>query len=103
MANSAVRTVLLLLLGVQASAASIIVPEFNETAPHWLDTNGNRIEAHSAGMLQSPKDGRWYWYGETAKTSDLSTHGVSCYSADSIAGACCGLVVPPSICPPARV
>ena len=27
---------------------------------HWNDTDGNRIEAHAAGMLQSPLDSRWY-------------------------------------------
>jgi hypothetical protein len=54
--------------------------------PHWNDTDGNRIEAHAAGMLQSPFDKRWYWYGESKKTSDLSDHGVNCYSAPGLSG-----------------
>jgi len=53
---------------------------------HWNDTDGKRIEAHAAGMLQSPLDGRWYWYGESKKVDDLSSHGVNCYSANTIAG-----------------
>lgn len=53
---------------------------------HWNDTSGNRIEAHSAGMLQSPLDRRWYWYGESRKTDLILDHGVNCYSADTIAG-----------------
>lgn len=53
---------------------------------HWLDTDGNRVEAHAAGMLQSPIDNRWYWYGESQKTSDILEHGVTCYSAETIAG-----------------
>ena len=53
---------------------------------HWNDTDGNRIEAHAAGMLQSDTDHRWYWYGESKKTSSLAEHGVNLYSADSLAG-----------------
>lgn len=53
---------------------------------HWKDTEGNRIEAHAAGMLQSPIDSRWYWYGESKKTDNVSEHGVTCYSAETIAG-----------------
>lgn len=53
---------------------------------HWKDTDGNRIEAHAAGMLQSPIDSRWYWYGESQKTDVISDHGVTCYSAQTIAG-----------------
>lgn len=50
------------------------------------DTAGNRIEAHAAGMLLSHSDNRWYWYGESKKTSDLTTHGVNCYSAPALGG-----------------
>ena len=68
----------------------IIQPCFDETCPPWTDTDGNRIEAHAAGMLQSPLDGKWYWYGESAKGSVDSDgsmlHGVNCYSASDLAG-----------------
>jgi hypothetical protein len=77
---------LLLAVVSHQTLATDILPEFGPTDAHWNDTAGNRIEAHSAGMLQSPLDGRWYWYGESKKTSDLSDHGVNCYSADTIAG-----------------
>ena len=63
-----------------------ITPGFNESCPHWLDTDGNRIEAHSAGMFQDPATKRWFWYGESKKTSNLADHGVNCYSSASIAG-----------------
>ena len=81
----AIRTVTLF-AACHVALSATIVPEFDPSSPHWLDTDGNRIEAHAAGMLQNPKDSKWYWYGETKKTDDLSTHGVSCYSADTIAG-----------------
>ena len=68
----------------------MIRPCFEETCPPWTDTDGNRIEAHAAGMLQSPLDGKWYWYGESAKGSVSSDgsmlHGVNCYSASDLAG-----------------
>lgn len=59
---------------------------------HWNDTDGKRIEAHAAGMLQSPTDGRWYWFGESKKLDDsrdphkYETQGVNCYSAATVAG-----------------
>jgi len=58
----------------------------SEACHHWKDTDGKKIESHSAGMLQNPKDHRWYWYGESKKTSNLSDHGINCYSATSLAG-----------------
>lgn len=64
-------------------SAKMIVPS-GPTTPHWNDTAGNRIEAHSAGLLI--ENGRYYWYGESKKTDDLSDHGVNCYSASSLAG-----------------
>ena len=59
---------------------------------HWNDTNGKRIEAHAAGLLLAPTDGRWYWYGESKKLDDskdpkkYETQGVNCYSSATIAG-----------------
>eukprot|EP00927_Polykrikos_kofoidii_P065533 TRINITY_DN61272_c0_g1_i1.p1 TRINITY_DN61272_c0_g1~~TRINITY_DN61272_c0_g1_i1.p1 ORF type:complete len:478 (+),score=58.93 TRINITY_DN61272_c0_g1_i1:47-1480(+) len=56
----------------------------------WKDTDGKRIEAHGAGILRSPQDNRWYWYGESAKrdAKDGGSVGgaINCYSADSLAG-----------------
>ena len=65
------------------NASRLVTPCFDPDCRHWNDTAGNRIEAHSAGMLRAP-DGRWYWYGESAKTSSLEDHGVTCYSAADI-------------------
>ena len=70
-----------LLAAVTAADPTTVYPD-----RHWNDTDGNRIEAHAAGMLQSPIDNRWYWYGESKKTSGLGDHGVNCYSAATIAG-----------------
>eukprot|EP00966_Prymnesium_polylepis_P284522 6573397-Prymnesium_polylepis.1 len=74
-------------------ARSVVRPCFDESCAHWMDTDGNRIEAHAAGMLRSPLDGRWYWYGESAKSAvevededSLWDHGVNCYSAAEIGG-----------------
>jgi len=68
-----------------AAAQRVVHPCFDIDCPHWNDTNGERIEAHAAGMLQAP-EGRWYWYGESKKTSGLGDHGVNCYSAPDISG-----------------
>ena len=64
-----------------ANCSTCIVPDV-----HWNDTDNNRIEAHAAGMLQSETDRRWYWYGESKKTQNISEHGVNLYSSDSLAG-----------------
>jgi len=48
----------------------------------WYDTNGNSIQAHGGGFLKV--GGTWYWYGESAKTSDLSNHEVTCYSSTDL-------------------
>eukprot|EP00401_Gymnodinium_catenatum_P077789 CAMPEP_0117480926 /NCGR_PEP_ID=MMETSP0784-20121206/12639_1 /TAXON_ID=39447 /ORGANISM="" /LENGTH=341 /DNA_ID=CAMNT_0005275373 /DNA_START=42 /DNA_END=1065 /DNA_ORIENTATION=+ len=72
----------LALLAAQVMASSNIV----RSDTHWLDVNGDRIEAHAAGMLESPIDGRWYWYGESKKTDAILDHHVNCYSAKTIAG-----------------
>lgn len=48
----------------------------------WFDDKGNRIEAHGGGWLLVGHT--YYWYGETQKTNDLSTHGVNCYSSTDL-------------------
>jgi len=53
-------------------------------AANWTDTNGNRIEAHGAGIYYNPIDKRYYWFGETAKVQDFSTHGINCYSSTDL-------------------
>eukprot|EP00040_Diaphanoeca_grandis_P025989 m.144786 g.144786 ORF g.144786 m.144786 type:complete len:490 (-) comp30396_c0_seq1:203-1672(-) len=68
------------------SGNSMIRPGLAVNTPHWNDTDGNRIESHAAGMLQSPIDNKWYWYGESKKTSNLSDHGVNLYSSASLTG-----------------
>ena len=66
---SLVVLVALLTTGISQARASAPASRWIEsglypTTPHWNDTDGQRIEAHAAGMLQSSTDQRWYWYGE---------------------------------------
>ena len=75
------------LMAVEAVADQWIESGLYTTTPHWNDTDGNRIEAHATGLLESPADGgRWYWYGESKKGCDLADHGVNCYSAAALGG-----------------
>ena len=67
------------------ATTTIIRSNFDTTTPHWKDTNGNRIEAHAAGLLQA-LDTYYYWYGESKKTKALTSHGVNCYRSLSLAG-----------------
>lgn len=67
------------------SGVKMVKQQFEEDAPHWLDTDGNRIEAHGGGFLQNP-EGRWFWYGESRKGDVSSEAGVNAYSADSLSG-----------------
>ena len=69
-----------------AAADTWIESGLYPTTPHWNDTDGNRIEAHAAGVLQAPTDQRWYWYGESKKDGNLKDHGVNCYSAPGLGG-----------------
>ena len=69
---------------------------FHAGCQHWTDTDGRWIEAHAAGMLRSPLNGRWYWYGESAKgapssdgrlsAAEVWSQGVNCYSSPGISG-----------------
>lgn len=49
----------------------------------WLDTNGNRIQAHGGSVMYI--DGTYYWYGEnkekTTGDTDVWTWGVRCYTS----------------------
>ena len=64
----------------------------------WLDTNGNRIQAHGGSVLH--EDGIFYWYGEnkerTTPGSGIWHWGVRCYSSTDL---CTwedrGLIIPP--------
>ncbi|MET0885613.1 MAG: family 43 glycosylhydrolase [Mycetocola sp.] len=52
----------------------------------WLDTNGNRIQAHAGSMHY--EDGTYYWYGEDKSHSGPGTGiwhwGVRCYSSTDL-------------------
>ena len=61
------------------SAARLIVP-----GAAWQTVGGGRIEAHAPGVLRDPVDGGWWWFGESAKTGNLSEHGVNCYHSTDL-------------------
>lgn len=64
----------------------------------WLDTNGNRIQAHGGSLMYI--DGTYYWYGENKEKTtgkDKIWHwGVRCYtSKDLYNWEDQGLIIPP--------
>lgn len=64
----------------------------------WLDTNGQRIQAHGGSVFH--KDGIYYWYGEnkekSIKGSGIWHWGVRCYtSRDLYNWEDKGLLIPP--------
>lgn len=66
----------------------------------WLDTNGNRIQAHGGSVMYL--DGYYYWYGENKENTDpdhLVWHwGVRCYkSKDLYNWEDMGTIIPPNL------
>lgn len=64
----------------------------------WLDTSGNRIQAHGGSILEH--DAAFYWYGEnkerTEPGSDIWHWGVRAYrSTDLCSWDDVGLIIPP--------
>jgi hypothetical protein len=64
----------------------------------WLDTTGNRIQAHGGSVLY--EGGTYYWYGEnkehTKPGNDVWTWGIRCYaSTDLYNWEDRGLIIPP--------
>jgi glycosyl hydrolase family 43 len=64
----------------------------------WLDTSGNRIQAHGGSILHV--DGTYYWYGENKERSQPGSGiwhwGVRCYSSTDLYNwTDRGLMIPP--------
>lgn len=64
----------------------------------WLDTNGNRIQAHGGSILVA--DGVYYWYGENKEKTDgkngIWHWGVRCYSSTDLYNwEDRGIIIPP--------
>lgn len=64
----------------------------------WLDTKGERIQAHGGSVLY--QDGYYYWYGENKEKTDGTTPiwhwGVRCYrSSDLYNWEDMGIIIPP--------
>ena len=76
-----------LLFAAVRGSLGLIESGFDADSPRWVDTGGSRIEAHSAGLLfDDVLTQQWYWYGESAKTSNQSDHGVNAYRSASLVG-----------------
>ncbi len=80
--------------------------DVSTTMPHasirpgevWLDTDGNRIQAHGGSIIAV--DGTFYWYGEnkekTLPGSGIWHWGVRCYASDDLYNwVDKGLIIPP--------
>ncbi len=64
----------------------------------WLDTSGNRIQAHGGSIFH--EDGVYYWYGEnkerTKPDNSIWHWGIRCYSSTDLYNwDDLGLIVPP--------
>lgn len=64
----------------------------------WLDTKGNRIQAHGGSVMY--ENGMYYWYGEnkekTTGDSPIWHWGVRCYSSKDLYNwEDCGIIIPP--------
>lgn len=91
-----VLTILVLAIFVFASSCKINQPQGKTISPGeiWNDTDGNPINAHSAGILYH--EGKYYWFGEFKKGKTwlvermnwecyrVNAGGVSCYSSENL-------------------
>jgi hypothetical protein len=53
-----------------------------ENGDFWLDTAGERIEAHGAGLIYA--DGAWYWIGEDKSANSGGFKAVNCYRSTDL-------------------
>jgi len=49
---------------------------------YWLDSDGNRIEAHGAGLIFT--EGAWYWIGEDKSANSGGFKAVNCYRSTDL-------------------
>ncbi len=49
---------------------------------YWLDTEGNRIEAHGAGLIRT--EDAWYWIGEDKSHNSGTFKAVNCYRSTNL-------------------
>lgn len=71
-----------LLVPAWAADQTSAIPGAIVSGTKWTDTNGKRIQAHSAGFLL--RDGTYYWYGEDKTLGNFNKTGVSCYSSKDL-------------------
>lgn len=63
-----------------ATGSDVIVTIKN--GDYWLDTKGNRIEAHGAGLIHT--NDAWYWIGEDKSGNSAGFKGVNCYRSTDL-------------------
>ncbi len=68
--------------GSAASGLLVESPDAFEPGVAWLDTNGERIEAHGGGILAVGNT--YYWYGENKKLGGGNKIGISAYSSTDL-------------------
>jgi hypothetical protein len=66
----------------QAGAGNDVVVTITNGG-YWQDTEGNRIEAHGAGLIQV--GAKWYWIGEDKSANSGNFKAVNCYASDDLA------------------
>ena len=50
----------------------------------WLDTDGNRIRAHSAGIFYDDAASSWWWYGADAYRKGAANRVINVYSSTDL-------------------
>ena len=77
-------SIVLILFVLNNCDCLLLNDEYIYSGVRWNDTDGNSIQAHATGILVDPRDGSYWWYGESLKTSSLSDHGVNCYHSKDL-------------------
>jgi F5/8 type C domain/Glycosyl hydrolases family 43 len=67
--------------GADAGGTSDVIVTI-KNGDFWLDTDGNRIEAHGAGVIQVGD--AWYWIGEDKSGNSTSFKAVNCYRSTDL-------------------
>jgi hypothetical protein len=53
-----------------------------DNGDYWLDSSGNRIEAHGAGLIYT--NDAWYWIGEDKSANSGNFKAVNCYRSTDL-------------------